>query len=314
MRSSTTNAKMRVIATVVTFNRLQDLKTCIASLRKQTRPFDKIIVVDNGSTDDTAAWLASEEDIQVFRQANLGSAGGSRKALKLAAEDGADLVYLMDDDCIARADTLEKLLSARARLENPDEWILTSLATDPITGQVGPVTIAEEGIPTHPKKMVFSLSDLPQGSISDGIILNWGHFFIGCLVPSQVRSKVGDPRAEYFIRGEDYEYLLRCLRNARVGIVMDSIMLHPMVVHSPPRGKSKLDWKQYCQLRNHMAINREYFPNVRNSPVSRIVKYGVAAFRDLFAGRGFDWLLFYAYKDAITRSFERDIASLRRLH
>ena len=46
---------MKVAAVVPHWNRRDLLQTLLANLREQTRPFDEIIVVDNGSTDDSAA-------------------------------------------------------------------------------------------------------------------------------------------------------------------------------------------------------------------------------------------------------------------
>ena len=54
------NNSMRVCAVVVTYNRLELLKAALAALRAQTRPLNSILVIDNGCTDDTGRWLASE--------------------------------------------------------------------------------------------------------------------------------------------------------------------------------------------------------------------------------------------------------------
>ena len=65
-----------ILAVVVTYNRINDLKLCINSLRNQTyRDFD-ILIVDNGSTDGTKEFVDSLEDIIVIHQDNLGGAGG----------------------------------------------------------------------------------------------------------------------------------------------------------------------------------------------------------------------------------------------
>src|SRR5437763_1531479 len=61
-----------VAAIVVTRDRLPLLQRCLAGLRAQTRPCDEILVVDNGSGDGTAQWLASQEGLTVLRQDNTG--------------------------------------------------------------------------------------------------------------------------------------------------------------------------------------------------------------------------------------------------
>ena len=48
---------MRIITIIVTHNRLNELKNCLKYLNKQTKKPDKILVVDNCSTDGTNEFL-----------------------------------------------------------------------------------------------------------------------------------------------------------------------------------------------------------------------------------------------------------------
>ena len=70
------NSMPAVIAIIVTRNRFELLKECISAVRSQTSPCGSIIVVNNGSTDETNAWLAAQSDLRVITQENSGSAGG----------------------------------------------------------------------------------------------------------------------------------------------------------------------------------------------------------------------------------------------
>jgi rhamnopyranosyl-N-acetylglucosaminyl-diphospho-decaprenol beta-1,3/1,4-galactofuranosyltransferase len=59
---------MTVAAAIVTHNRLELLKLSVRSLRTQARKPDEIIIVNNGSTDGTAEWLAEQEGLFVVTQ------------------------------------------------------------------------------------------------------------------------------------------------------------------------------------------------------------------------------------------------------
>ena len=61
----------KIYAVVVTFNRLELLKRNIDSLR-QNHPIERIIVVNNGSTDGTREWLSEQSDLLVITQENVG--------------------------------------------------------------------------------------------------------------------------------------------------------------------------------------------------------------------------------------------------
>ena len=73
-----------VIAVVVTYNRQFLLEQCIDALKKQTCKIDKILVINNGSTDKTEAWLRGQPGIEFITQQNLGGAGGFYTGIKTA--------------------------------------------------------------------------------------------------------------------------------------------------------------------------------------------------------------------------------------
>ncbi|WP_377321494.1 glycosyltransferase [Pimelobacter simplex] len=103
---------MRVQAVIVTFNRLAMLQRLVPRLREVTG-LERILVVDNASTDGTGEWLASLDDPLVVHETlatNTGGAGGFHHGLGWAVREGADLVWLMDDDGLPAPDCLDLLL------------------------------------------------------------------------------------------------------------------------------------------------------------------------------------------------------------
>ena len=103
---------LRVSVLIPTYNRAEFLSEAIESLLTQTRVPDEIIVVDDGSTDDTERVLAQYAGrIQVLRQANQGNAAARNAAFRASS---GDLIAFLDlDDTLAptsiqcRADFLE---------------------------------------------------------------------------------------------------------------------------------------------------------------------------------------------------------------
>jgi rhamnopyranosyl-N-acetylglucosaminyl-diphospho-decaprenol beta-1,3/1,4-galactofuranosyltransferase len=104
----------RVVAVVVTWNRRDLLLESLAAVLAQTRPPDAVIAVDNASTDGTAdAVRAGFPAVRLATLAqNTGGAGGFAYGLALALADGADLVWLMDDDTVPEPGALRALLGA----------------------------------------------------------------------------------------------------------------------------------------------------------------------------------------------------------
>jgi len=117
IRSSTLeNMQLRVSVIVPTFNRATYIEECIESLLSQTTPPFEIIVVDDGSEDDTATRLAAYgERIRYFYKTNGGKASAVNLGLTKAR---GDLIWFFDDDDVAMPDTIE--LRVATLRDNPD--------------------------------------------------------------------------------------------------------------------------------------------------------------------------------------------------
>ncbi len=73
---------------IPTFNRLDLLKETIQSVRNQTYEDFEIVVVNDGSTDGTGAWLREQANLRVVEQSNSGIAASRNKGASVAAEHG----------------------------------------------------------------------------------------------------------------------------------------------------------------------------------------------------------------------------------
>lgn len=107
---------LTIFMVVVTYNRKDLLVQCLSAALGQSKPLDGIVVVDNASTDGTREFLRSEgflsrDNVTLLSlEENSGGAGGFYTGLKYAMDNGADWVWMMDDDAVPNPDALEKLL------------------------------------------------------------------------------------------------------------------------------------------------------------------------------------------------------------
>lgn len=104
------NEKVAVV--VLNWNAWRDTSACVESLRRQRVRPTWIVVVDNASTDDSAAQLRCLGDEVTILQsgANLGFAGGNNVGIRWALARGADAVWLLNNDATAADGALEALL------------------------------------------------------------------------------------------------------------------------------------------------------------------------------------------------------------
>jgi GT2 family glycosyltransferase len=110
---------MTVAAVIPHWNRRDLLATLLANLREQTRAFDEVIVVDNGSTDDSVqvAERAGAREVRLGK--NLGFATAVNRGVKASR---SDWVAVLNNDVTLDADWLEKLLAAA---ESEQIWFAT---------------------------------------------------------------------------------------------------------------------------------------------------------------------------------------------
>lgn len=242
----------QIAAVVVTFNRLDYLQRLVQRLRTVPE-LTRILIVDNASTDGTGEWLATQQDDRLdyrILPENLGGAGGFQTGLQWSYDLGFELSWLMDDDGLPTADCLAQLLQYRG---DYDFW--------------GPAVLAEQ----DPEKLCFpvrkpgttqvcrtlsQLRNLQKNGVLEGIVIP----FNGVLVTRDLVQRIGTPRAEFFIWGDDVEYLWRALRDgARVATIVDAQFLHPatddlgtpIMFGKTTYNHSPSDLKHYAMARNN---------------------------------------------------------------
>lgn len=90
-----------VSVVVPVWNQLEHTRACLASVRRSTPAPYEIVVVDNGSTDGTRAWLAAQRDLVVVTNAeNRGFAAACNQGI--AASRGETVVLLNNDTVVPR--------------------------------------------------------------------------------------------------------------------------------------------------------------------------------------------------------------------
>lgn len=104
----------KIYAVILNWNGLIDTIDCIKSIETQNEVQIQIIVVDNGSIDDSVKTIQENyPHIKIFEnQLNLGYAGGMNIGIKYAIGQGARYVLLLNNDTIADSDMVRKLVDS----------------------------------------------------------------------------------------------------------------------------------------------------------------------------------------------------------
>lgn len=100
------------------FNAAENIKELISALKKQTLKNFEVIIVDDGSEDDSEEIVQLQEadfSLRLLSQPNLGPAAARNAGARVAR---ADTLVFLDSDCIPMEDFLEKLTGPLR-----DEWV-----------------------------------------------------------------------------------------------------------------------------------------------------------------------------------------------
>ncbi len=245
---------MKVIAVVVTYNRSQLLKRNIACLRKNSP--HAIIVVNNGSTDDTGEWLAEQTDLIVITQANVGGSGGFYTGIQQAMERGADWIWCMDDDVFPRPDCLSNLLDHTASEEVGILAPRRLMEGNIFTNDFQAVNLTNPFSSMYKKKLKKQVINKPVEIL--------GTAFEGLFIRKETVEKIGLPNKDLFIFCDDTDYCLRAVLAGYKILYIPSALMDKEKFFSNDtwneRNKKK-KWKRFYQIRNSTYLNHHYGRN-----------------------------------------------------
>lgn len=294
---------MKIIAVVVTFNRLPLLQRTVGALLAQSRPLDGIIVVNNGSTDGTDRWLSGQSRLTVVQQENCGGSGGFHRGIGEAMSAGADWIWCMDDDVFPRPDCLERLL------EEADRRPATTGIFAPRRLQAGRIFCHDFTSYNLTRPFSSMYAGRLSGRRIDAPVAIAGTAFEGPLIRRAVVERIGLPNRELFIFCDDTDYCLRA-HLAGFGLLyvpaalMDKELFFADDTWAERERKKK--WKRYYQVRNSAYLNHRYGRTWGVRYLRGFVGmagYVVTAALSAPFSRGWEWSdiprLWHAYRDGV---------------
>jgi rhamnopyranosyl-N-acetylglucosaminyl-diphospho-decaprenol beta-1,3/1,4-galactofuranosyltransferase len=250
-------------AVIVTFNRKETLAVCLRSILDGELVPEKLLVVDNASTDGTPEFVQTHfPDASVLRlPRNMGGAGGFKAGMAEALRLGYEFMWVMDDDHVVEKQTFRELMDAM-RVSGK--------------GVVGPVILA----PSHDGKLSWPMGPGGQGYLTyESIVRDYGANgyipqnpapFNAVLYRRSAVEQLGLPDERLFIRGDEMEYSFRIDRQ-RVGAIVSvrAHVYHPMATNEYydvlTVGKTRLTacytgnrLKDYCLFRNRAFYFKKY--------------------------------------------------------
>lgn len=242
----------RVCIVVLNWNDSDETLSCLESLRALDYPCFDVVVVDNGSADDSVTTIRGRHPEVTVLEAgsNLGFTGGNNLGLRWALERGADYGLLLNNDTTLSAEFLT--LTVQAAEADPRIGIASPL----ILYHSQPDTIWSAGgtIDWHRGSATMIGLNEPDAGQFGSTVYNVD-FVTGCalLIRANVMRRLGLLDDRFFVYYEDTEWCVRAQRAGyRVVVVPQARIWHkisPVAREASPR-------VHYLMTRNRLLFLR----------------------------------------------------------
>ncbi|OOS26178.1 hypothetical protein B0681_03300 [Moraxella porci DSM 25326] len=215
---------MKKIAVVITtFNSAKCIGRLIDKLLSQSYPVRRIIIVDNNSSDNTCSIINGYHNDKIYLHqlgANLGGAGGFAKGFEIAKNDDCDYIVSFDDDAYPYDEHFVADMVAIKQTYNHD--VVSALVADMDNHHLSAYEYKVNG------EKLTQVDKIKYIELLDNEI----KLFNGVLFDKKVVEKIGVPRAEFFIRGDEQEYKMRILNAGyKTTVYTKVIVFHPTSVN-----------------------------------------------------------------------------------
>lgn len=246
------DSKIAII--LVNYNGEAYLKECIDSLRGINYDNYEIIVVDNGSTDNSLEILNEYNSGVVLIQAekNGGFSYGNNIGIKYALENNADYCLLINTDTLVEPDFLLKLLESFDRYEN--------------VGIVGPkimyypdkerIWFGGGRINWLRFKVIHDhIKELDIGQCNEEKEVE---FMTGCaiLISKKTIEKVGLLEEDYFMYCEDIDFSMKILdNNLKIIFNPEAVIYHKVSASS---GGEDSPFSLYWKNMNTIKVMKKF--------------------------------------------------------
>jgi len=263
----------RVTTIILNWNGIADTLECVESVRNLDYPDMRIVVVDNGSTDDSTTVLRNRYPSITLLESerNLGFTGGNNLGIAKALEMGTDYVWLLNNDTVVEKDALKELVKGIS------ESTEIGLASPFIHFYDAPGEVQFRGSYIDWKRRrIVKLENggtIPQGRVSVSL---WG---TALLIRREVLERVGLLNEKYFAYHEDEDYSMRVARAGyRAVVVPEARVFHK---NSRSTGNNDAPMQVFLRSRNLFFLwmdNLKGMKRVFHIPryLAHIISYGGA--------------------------------------
>lgn len=242
---------MRIFIIIVSYKGHLWYERCFNSLRQSEIPV-QTVVIDNASNDGTVEYIRENypEIHLIASDVNLGFGQGNNKGMRYALDNGADYVFLLNQDAWIEPNTLKELVEIHKR--NPQYGILSPMHLN------ADKTSIEKGLMNYVADLKITdpawINDLYFGTTKDIYNTNYVNA-AAWLLPRKTLETIGGFDPIFFHYGEDDNYMQRVTYHGfKIGLCPGVKVMHDTERRVISKVYSDNDYKK-CLLIDLANIN-----------------------------------------------------------
>ncbi|MDP4285977.1 MAG: glycosyltransferase family 2 protein [Bacteroidota bacterium] len=221
----------KIFSIIVTYNGETWINRCLNNLLKSDL-HTEIIVIDNASTDETLALLSNYPTIHLIQnKINTGFGQANNLGIDFAMKQGADFIFLLNQDAYVFENTISKLVNALK--DNPDFGLLSPLQLEISGKAIEPIFknfLHNNFSPEVANKMLISSSDFDVNRPYAMRFVNAAAWMIS----RECINKTGLFHPVFFHYGEDNHYASRVqYHGMKIGVLPVAHVIHDCKTETP---------------------------------------------------------------------------------
>jgi len=277
----------KVSVVMLTHNHFQETQRALNSIRSLTYPNLHVLVLDNGSSDETVRQLPREfPDVDFCcNGTNLGFAAGINVGLRAALQAGAEYLLVLNNDVTVHPRLVESLISA----------------VDVSVGGVAPLIYTMEdprriwsaGFRRHPILLTMyggARGNIDKGEYREPFAVD---YVLGCavLLPARILDRVGLFDESFFFYYEDLDLSIRIRAQGYRLIVAPQAIVWHQGAATAGQGSA---FHSYHMARGSVVFFRKHARGTKY-PLIVMYRFGSSLKKSVSYLSGHRWDLFWAH-------------------
>lgn len=307
---------IKVFTIVVTYNGMEWIPLCLESLSNSGMETG-VIIVDNDSTDGTQGWIRSNHPEMTLIELgeNVGFARANNRGIRMALDQGAEAVFLLNQDASVEFETIGKLYNAYKSSSGYGIFSPLHLKGDRSALEAGFAVYLQEEWERRGLKSNERARRMDPVALQNGTDRIFSVKFINAaawMISRDCLQQTGGFCPLFFMYGEDLDYSRRAeAEGFKTAVVPSAQIRHFRIEQEKEKPGWSLQWELDHFERSILLLFLHPSLNLGQRFV-RIISLWSRGLRRLIRTEPFSVFYFYKEKTRLFFFVQRQYASLKK--